>query len=64
MATRLNLWLGKGKQGTWKLKDLRLWLTLIVILTIGAGAVLFWLRRRREAAPQLSIPLAIAPLPI
>jgi len=59
----LNLSLGKGKQGTWKLKDLRLWLTLIVILTIGAGAVLFWLRRRREAAAQLSIPLAIAPLP-
>jgi hypothetical protein len=59
----LNLSPGKGKQGTWKLKDLRLWLTLIVILTIGAGAVLFWLRRRREAAAQLSIPLAIAPLP-
>jgi len=58
----LNLSPGKGKQGTWKLKDLRLWLTLIVILTIGAGAVLFWLRRR-EAAAQLSIPLAIAPLP-
>jgi len=55
--------LSPGKQGTWKLKDLRLWLTLIAILTIGAGAVLFWLRRRREAAAQLSIPLAIAPLP-
>ena len=59
----LNLTPGKGKQGTWKLKDLRLWLTLIVILTIGSGAVLFWLRRRRESAAQLSIPLAIAPLP-
>ena len=59
----LNLSPGNGKQGTWKLKDLRLWLTMIVILTIGAGAVLFWLRRRREAAAQLSIPLALAPLP-
>jgi len=59
----LNLSPGKGRQGTWKLKDLRLWLTLIAILTTGAGAVLFWLRRRREAAAQLSIPLAIAPLP-
>jgi hypothetical protein len=36
---------------------------LIAILTIGAGVVLFWLRRRREAAAQLSIPLATAPLP-
>jgi len=59
----LNLSPGKGKQGTWKQKDLRLWLTLIAILTIGAGVVLFWLRRRREAAAQLSILLAIAPLP-
>ena len=58
----LNLSPGKEKGGTWKLKDLRLWLTLIAILTIGAGAVLFWLRRRREAAAQLSIHLAIAPL--
>jgi Domain of unknown function (DUF4129) len=51
-----------GTQNTWHLKDLRLWLTLIATLTLGAGAMLFWLRRRREA-PQLSIPLAIAPLP-
>jgi hypothetical protein len=55
----VNLSPGNGKQ----LKNLRLWLTLIAILTVGAGAVLFWLRRRREAAAQLSIPLAIAPLP-
>jgi hypothetical protein len=59
----LNLSPGKEKKGPWKLKDLRLWLALIAILTIGAGAVLFWLRRRREAAAQLSIPLATAPLP-
>ncbi len=58
----LNLSPGKEKRGTWQLKDLRLWLTLIAVLTLGAGAVLFWLRRQREAA-QLSIPLAIAPLP-
>jgi len=54
---------GKEKKGPWKLKDLRLGLALIAILTIGAGVVLFWLRRRREATAQLSIPLATAPLP-
>ncbi|HTB93610.1 MAG TPA: DUF4129 domain-containing protein [Candidatus Sulfotelmatobacter sp.] len=59
----LNLSPGQEKEGAWKLKDVRLWLTLIAILTIGAGAALFWLRRRRDAATQLSIPLAIAPLP-
>lgn len=59
---RLNFSLGNEKRGTWHLKDLRLWLALIAILTLAAGAVLFWLRRRRETA-QLSIPLAIAPLP-
>lgn len=59
----LNLSPGNEKGSGWKLKDIRLWLTLIAILTIGAGAVLFWLRRRREAAEQLSIPMAIAPLP-
>jgi hypothetical protein len=58
-----NLSPGNEKGGGWKLKDVRLWLTLIATLTIGAGVVLFWLRRRREAAQQLSIPMAIAPLP-
>ena len=57
----LDLSTGKGKRGTWQLKDLRLWLTLVAILTVGVGALLFWLRRREAA--QLSIPLAIAPLP-
>jgi Domain of unknown function (DUF4129) len=52
-----------GKErGGWKIKDLRLWLALIAILTLGVGALLFWLRRRREAA-ELSIPVAVAPLP-
>jgi hypothetical protein len=58
----LNLSPGNEKRGRWKLKNLRLWLALVAILTLGVGAVLFWLRRRREAA-QLSIPMAIAPLP-
>jgi hypothetical protein len=58
----LNLSPGTERGGRWKLQKLRLWLALIVILTLGAGAVLFWLRRRRESA-QLSIPMAIAPLP-
>jgi len=48
--------------GSSRMKDLRLWLTLIAIVTITGGAVLFWLRRSRQTAP-ISIPLAIAPLP-
>lgn len=52
----------KAKDGEWRLKDIRLWLGLVLVLTLGVGASLVWLRRRREAA-QLSVPLAIAPLP-
>lgn len=51
----------KGRGTSW-MKDLRIWLTSVAILTIAAGAVLLWLRRRRQAAP-ISIPLAIASLP-
>jgi hypothetical protein len=43
------------------MKDLRLWLALIAALTLVAGAVLFWLRRRGTA--QLSIPITADPLP-
>jgi hypothetical protein len=46
----------------WQMKDLRLWLTLIAAVTVAVGAVLFWLRRRREAA-QLSIPITADSLP-
>jgi hypothetical protein len=58
----LNLSMGKEKGGGWQLKDLRLWLALVAVLTLVVGAVLFWLRRRRETA-QLSVPVAMAPLP-
>ncbi|MGB8013407.1 MAG: DUF4129 domain-containing protein [Terriglobales bacterium] len=58
----LNLSPGNEKGFPWQLKDLRMWLWLIAILTLVAGGVLFWLRRRRETA-SLSIPQAIAPLP-
>jgi hypothetical protein len=54
--------LGNEKGRPWKLKDLRMWLWLIAILTLAAGGVLFWLRRQTETA-SLSIPQAIAPLP-
>jgi Domain of unknown function (DUF4129) len=57
----LNLSLENKGRGTSRMKDLRLWLTLIAILTIAAGAVLLWLRRRQQTAPIL-VPLAIAPL--
>ena len=58
----LNISTGKEKGGGWHLKDLRLWLVLIAVMTLAVGAVLFWLRRRREAA-QLSVPVAMGPLP-
>jgi Domain of unknown function (DUF4129) len=57
----LNLSPGNEKGRLWQLKNLRIWLWLIAILTLGAGGVLFWLRRQRETA-SLSIPQAIAPL--
>jgi hypothetical protein len=51
-----------GKPTNGALKDLRFWLVLIAILTIGAGAVLLWLRRRQEAT-SVSVPVTIEPLP-
>ena len=54
--------LGSGKGGGWSLKDLRLWLAVLAILTLVTGAVLFWLRRRREST-SISVPLEVAPLP-
>lgn len=51
-----------GKPTGGALKDLWFWLVLITILTIGAGAVLIWLRRRREAT-SVSVPAIIEPLP-
>lgn len=54
--------LGNENRGSWQLKELRLWLTLVGILTLATAGVLVWLRRRKEAA-SLSIPLVVAPLP-
>ncbi len=51
----------KGRDA-FRIKDLRIWLALVALATIATGAVLFWLRRRRQAA-TISIPLSIAPLP-
>jgi hypothetical protein len=53
---------GNEKGNGWRMKDLRLWVALVLALTLMAGAALFWLRRRREAA-QVSLPVAASPLP-
>ena len=39
-----------------------MWLWVIAILTLAAGGVLLWLRRRTGTA-SISIPQAVAPLP-
>jgi hypothetical protein len=57
----LTFSMGNEKGNGWRMKDLRLWVALVAALTLVAGAVLFWLRRRAPA--QLSIPVAVAPLP-
>jgi len=61
MPSGLNLSPGSAKN-PWQLKNLRVWLWVIGILSLGAGGVLLWLRRRRETA-SLSVPQAITPLP-
>ena len=58
----LDLSPGNKKPGAWQLRNLRFWLTLIAILTVAAGVVLYWRRHRRETV-QLCIPMAIEPLP-
>ena len=55
----LRLSSGTEKRG-WRLKNLKLWLALLVVLTLAVGGLLLWFRRRQEAA-QLSIPAATAP---
>jgi hypothetical protein len=52
---------GNEKPGGWQLKDLRLWITVIGVVTLAAVGVLLWLRRRTEAS-SLSTPMAVAPL--
>jgi len=58
----LNLSAGSATGGFWQLKDLRVWLTLIALVTVAAGGVLVYLRQRRQTA-TLSIPLTLASIP-
>lgn len=53
---------GSDKGRAWQLKNLRMWLSLIAILTLAVGGVLLWLRRQRETA-SISIPQVVAPVP-
>jgi hypothetical protein len=57
----LNLSTGNGQGGKWQLKDPRLWLALTAIVTIAAGGVLVWMRRRRDTS-SLSIAVTVAPM--
>jgi hypothetical protein len=57
-----GLSLSPSADGGWRLKDLRFWLALVAGLTLTVGAMLVWLRRRREV-PDLSFPVGAAPLP-
>ena len=57
-----GLSLGNDNGSTWRMKDLRTWLWLIAIVTLTAGGVLLWLRRRRQAE-SISLPHVLAPLP-
>jgi hypothetical protein len=52
----------KGNQGAWRLQDLRLWIGLILVLSLSVGAFLIWRRRQRQTVP-LSVPVGTAPLP-
>jgi hypothetical protein len=56
----LNLSAANGQGGKWQLKDPRMWLALIAIVTIVAGGVLIWLRRRRDTS-SLSIAVTVSP---
>ncbi|MBV9183509.1 MAG: DUF4129 domain-containing protein, partial [Acidobacteria bacterium] len=58
----LRLPVENQRHASWQLKDLRLWLTLVALLTFAAGGVFFWLRRRPNPA-RLSMSPPIAPLP-
>jgi hypothetical protein len=52
---------GDSKPSKWTVKDLWTWLIVIAVVTITLGAILIWLRRRRDAA-AVSIPASVAPL--
>lgn len=54
---------GTEKQGGWKLQNVRVWIGVLALLTLAAGAVLFWFRRRSQAV-SLSVPQEIMALPV
>jgi hypothetical protein len=58
----LNFQPNSGKPSAWRLQDLRLWIGLILVLSLAAGIFLIVRRRQRDAIP-LSVPAGTMPLP-
>lgn len=52
---------GNATGGGWQLKNLRIWILLILGLTVTAASVLFWLRRKKEQL-STSVPISVAPM--
>ena len=52
---------GNPSHGAWHLQDLRLWIALVLVLSITVAVFLIW-RRRQQEPPELSVPIATGPL--
>jgi hypothetical protein len=57
----LNFLPGNGMGGNWRLQDLRLWIGLVLVLSLAVGMFLIWRRGQNEPA-VLSVPISAGPL--